>query len=80
MTLASPMTEEEFRQHAETYIDMAGLDNAIAALAEVCHLKAEHVRAAWQDEVMARDWVGCANVLMGAEAYPVVRRVSGRSK
>ena len=40
----------------ETYIDDYNIDDVIEAIQEVCYLKAEHLRANWQDEASAKSW------------------------
>jgi hypothetical protein len=40
----------------EELIDRAGLDHILAALADICHGKAAHVRSNWQDSALAKAW------------------------
>jgi hypothetical protein len=40
----------------EALVDVHGLDGVLVLLAEVCDLKAEHLRANWQDETSASVW------------------------
>lgn len=40
----------------EKAIDDMSVSIVLQALAEICHEKAEHVRAEWQDETTARWW------------------------
>jgi hypothetical protein len=40
----------------EAAVDALGLAAVVECLAEVCAVKAEHVRLAWQDERTARPW------------------------
>ena len=49
----------------ETLVDMCGLSSVLMALSEICGLKSEHLRNAWQDEKAAKYWatlegdIGC---------------------
>jgi len=49
----------------ELMIDKFGLHNVLTALEQVCQEKADHIRSAWQDRVLANAWdaaaVACAN-------------------
>ncbi len=72
------MTEQEFKDAAERYIDAAGLDNAIGALAEIAREKAEHIQVNWQDRSLAALWGMAANAIDRAESHAHVRAVSGR--
>lgn len=38
------------------YIDKLGLSNTIEAIADICLLKAEHIRENWQDYDTAKVW------------------------
>ena len=40
----------------EAAVDALGLAAVVECLAEVCAVKAEHVRLTWQDERTARPW------------------------
>ena len=54
-------------QHAldslETLIDRHGMTRVLQALAEICELKADHLRANWQDETLAKQWSTVADAL-----------------
>ena len=49
------MTPEQVNQ-LEMLVDENGLDNVIDALADVCGLKADHIRSNWQDLETAKAW------------------------
>lgn len=40
----------------ESIIARHGLGAVLLALGEICYVKAEHLRANWQDRVAAREW------------------------
>ena len=40
----------------ESMVDMYGLGHILNSLSAICFLKAEHIRSAWQDEGLAKDW------------------------
>lgn len=40
----------------ELIVDRAGVLGVMAMLVNICDAKADHLRANWQDEAMARDW------------------------
>ena len=63
------MTTDEFRAHAEEYIDSSSLANAIGELAEIARKKAEHIRSNWQDEILAKTWETAANRIDTAERH-----------
>ncbi len=64
------MTETNWaaRQHVmeqlEMAIDSSGLPLVLELMAEVCSEKAEHLRHAWQDEAIAKDWDVAAGYLL----------------
>ena len=70
------ITSTDYQATAEEYIDSAGLQNAIGELAEVCRLKAEHLRANWQDKQTARAWEQAAIQLDRTVTTIAVRHVT----
>jgi hypothetical protein len=55
----------------EQLIDLHGLHNVVAAVAEVCRLKSEHVLHAWQDKLLSRLWEKAGTCLdMASAAVP----------
>ena len=56
----TPMVRDEERSAAladlEQAVDALGLAAVVECLAEVCAVKAEHVRLTWQDERASRVW------------------------
>ena len=51
----------------ESAIDSHGLANVVDALACICREKADHIRASYQDEALARRWDRCMSLLTLAE-------------
>lgn len=56
----------------EAMIDAAGLAAVLAALATICHDKAEHVQSNWQDTARARHWTRAAKVIERAACHDQV--------
>ena len=54
------MTEEQ-KLTLEQIVDATNLSDVLAALAEICYGKAEHLRSNWQDESAAKAWQKAAN-------------------
>lgn len=50
------MTAHQFFELCEAFVDANGLPAALQELANVCHTKAEHLRANWQDKALAKTW------------------------
>lgn len=49
--------EQEIQDKLEIeFIDKHGLSNTLEAIADICLLKAEHLRVNWQDDNTARAW------------------------
>lgn len=48
----------------EKIIDASDLGSIVAALALVCHEKAEHLRINWRDEITAKVWDRAGNKIM----------------
>lgn len=40
----------------ERMVDALGIQGVLGALAEICGLKADHIRSNWQDESEAQNW------------------------
>jgi hypothetical protein len=47
----------------EDLLDATSVMAVVAALAEICHEKAEHIRTTYQDRVTAASWNKAGNVL-----------------
>ena len=47
----------------EGLIDSKNLASVLAELQEVCFLKAEHLREAWQDEVTGANWEATGDLI-----------------
>ena len=58
----------------ERLIDEEGLLNVMLSAAEVCRLKAAHIRENWQDNELAKRWVRAAKRL---ESMQVVLSATG---
>ena len=52
MTLAT----YEVVDSLEAMIDASTLATVVDALAEVCYMKADHIRENWQDNITSRPW------------------------
>ena len=48
--------EERIEETLERLVDAHGLTSVVEWLAEVCDLKAQHIRENWQDEGLAKAW------------------------
>ncbi len=57
------MNAHEFQQHAEDYMDSAGLANVLSEIAEICMNKAAHAEESWQDAQLAKRWDNAADKL-----------------
>lgn len=44
----------------EQLIDSEGIAAVLGSLEEICHLKAEHLEAAWQDKTTSQLWLSLA--------------------
>lgn len=47
----------------ESLIDGHTLPVVLETISEICHGKAEHIAANWQDEPMAMDWTHAGNTV-----------------
>jgi beta-xylosidase len=47
----------------ENLIDQHGLADVLKAIAVICHEKAEHIQANWQDESLAEWWDKAAEAI-----------------
>jgi len=43
-------------ERLEAIVDAEGLPRVVAALADMCHAKADHVFTTWQDKTLSRLW------------------------
>jgi hypothetical protein len=59
------MTREKKLEILEAIIDADGLPAMLEMLSEICADKAEHIKSAWQDYRLARQWE-CAAVSIAA--------------
>jgi len=53
----------EMDEKLEGFMDQFGLSSILASLENVCHEKAEHSRANWQDDYTATEWEKIADDL-----------------
>ena len=60
----------------ERLIDKYGLSTILGSIAQICFEKAEHIRANWQDEPLARAWDRVGKALDRAAADKRVKEVS----
>jgi predicted metalloenzyme YecM len=47
---------EQVQERLEAIIDHIGLSATLAAIADICSEKADHLSANWQDETSAKTW------------------------
>lgn len=47
----------------ESLIDQYGVSAVLDSIAEICALKAEHLRTNWQDETEAKEWERIGNAV-----------------
>lgn len=60
------MYEYEFaKSQLEEIVDMFGIADTAYALATICHEKAEHARANFNNEIIAKGWERCADKIAG---------------
>jgi hypothetical protein len=59
---------DELSPALETLIDDYGLLAVMMSAAEICRLKAAHIRENWQDKELASRWVKAARKLEGMES------------
>ncbi len=57
-----PRPAESLTDRLESMIDRHGLTHVLIGLGLVCHEKAEHLRANWQDRESAKQWYRAGNV------------------
>jgi hypothetical protein len=48
--------DKDERERIESYIDAAGIDAVLMAIAEICDDKADHIAVNWQDVPLAKRW------------------------
>jgi hypothetical protein len=51
------------KDELEGAIDKVGLSKVLFMLAEICGEKAEHLRANWQDNNAAKEWIADAKAI-----------------
>lgn len=56
-------TRDELRQALEALVDESSVADLLDELSCVCFVKAEHVRANWQDSALARSWEGAGSAV-----------------
>lgn len=57
------MADTKVRDDLEHLVDKEGLGVVLSLLSEICVEKVLHVRSAWQDETLGREWVRYAKLL-----------------
>jgi hypothetical protein len=60
----------------EVLVDMIGVRSTLDLLAEVCHDKAEHIRANWQDKHTTAAWTQAAARVKQCSVMEAVKFVS----
>lgn len=56
----------------EQLIDQSDLSTVLDAIAEICRLKAFHVRQTWQDKALSNAWVKAAQAVERAASHKSV--------
>jgi hypothetical protein len=54
---------EHMQERLERFIDTGSLAGVLEIIEGICHAKADHLRASWQDESAARSWEQAAKVI-----------------
>lgn len=62
------MTEREFKDQIEGYIDRQSLSVLLSLVEEICREKAEHVLTNWQDKAMSKAWEHNARTVSWAQS------------
>lgn len=61
-----PSLRNELLDRFEELVDRHKLAEVVDILAEVCSMKADHIRENWQDDALADEWDICAAALLRA--------------
>ncbi len=59
---------QDVERQLEDSIDGSSLSNVLEQIEMICHRKADHLRADWQDDRTAGDWERMAHMLSIASA------------
>lgn len=70
------MSESNLTEQIEAMIDAHGLLHVLTAIELICAEKAEHLRANWQDKLLARDWDHASRIMGRAARTDVSHRLS----
>lgn len=68
-------TYREAREELESLIDDRSVTEVLELVAQVCHMKAEHVRTNWQDLLTAQVWDDAAELVHKTAGKPEFRRL-----
>jgi hypothetical protein len=68
------LTAQE-RDALEALVDASNLTAVVQALSEICDAKAEHIRANWQEDALARAWAWACGTL-GIASVNIGRKLS----
>jgi hypothetical protein len=60
------MNNQDRVEAIEKLVDTSSLLDIVAALELMCHEKADHIQASYQDSVLATHWRACAKALYKA--------------
>ena len=69
-------TTTEIETTFEALIDRHGLRNVLCVIEHVCHEKAEHINANWQDKTLAKKWAKAGNAIRGSANSAIVCEIS----
>jgi hypothetical protein len=68
--MSEPTLTQAEIETLERMVDRCSMARVLEGLAEVCELKAEHLRANWQDERSAKSWEREADAISKLAAPP----------
>lgn len=63
-------------EELEAIVDQFDMGQVMVMLADICTLKAEHIRENWQDEPLARAWEQAHNYLYNVSQVAPIKAIS----
>ena len=76
------ITPQKMKEHEsdtdaiESMIDRLGMSEVMLLLTHICSEKAEHIRANWQDEELAKRWDSVADALISKRLSNALNKLS----